>query len=288
MVRLKLRRLIDFLKRLAKKPPGVIGLTILLSLGIVAIFAPYISPYNPWEMVGAPFEPPNPRHLLGTNDVGQDILSEVIWASRISLTIGFLSALISALVGTFLGVIAGYFRGLLDRLITSITDIMLLIPSLPLMIVLAAFLGRGIFIIIFVIVITSWPSVCRMIRAQTLSISSLQYIEAAKAIGAGSGRILLKYIIPQILPLTMAVSILGTGEAMIAEAALSFLGLGDPLAKSWGTIIYWAFVSGGFTYGAWWWFVPPGALIALSVFGFMNLGYALEEELNPKLKQQQY
>lgn len=277
-------RLRSFIRAQLRKLSFLAGFTIIAALVAIALLAPLLAPYDPWKRVGLPLSPPSRKHLLGTNDVGQDILSELLWASRVSLLIGFLSATLSAFIGMLLGAVSGYWGGIIDRVVTTITDILLLIPPLPLMIVLATFMGRGIFTIVFVIVLTSWPPVCRMIRAQVMSVKSLPFVEAAKALGANDSRILLKYVIPHVLPTTMAVSILGTGEAMIAEAALSFLGLGDPLMKSWGSMIYWAFVSGGFTVGAWWWFVPPGLFIAMAVFGFACLGYALEEELNPRLK----
>ena len=278
-------RILNILKYLIHHSTGRIGLVILGSLTLVAVLAPFIAPYNPWKRVGVPMSPPSPQHLLGVNDAGQDIFSELIYGARVSLLIGFTSALLASLIGMLIGLLAGYFGGLVNRVLTAATDIMLLTPALPLMILLAIFIGPGLATIITVITLTSWPPVSRMIRAQVLSIKNLPFIEAAKAIGSSDARIIFKYIAPQILPLVITVSIIGSGEAMIAEASLSFLGLGDPLAKSWGSMLHWAFRSGGFTYGAWWWFVPPGLCIALAVFGFASLGYALEEYLNPKLSE---
>ncbi|MEM4970105.1 MAG: ABC transporter permease [Sulfolobales archaeon] len=280
-----LKTVIQVLRFLTHHTTGLIGLTILSIMVSMALLAPYIAPYDPWKIVGTPMSPPSPQHLLGVNDAGQDILSELIYGARVSLLIGFISALLASLIGMILGLFAGYYGGFIDRALIAITDIMLLTPAFPLMIVLAVFIGPGVFTIIIVIVLTSWAPVSRMIRAQVLSLKNLPFIEAVKAIGAGDLRIIFKYITPQILPLVVTISIIGSGEAMIAEASLSFLGLGDPLAKSWGSMLHWAFRSGGFTYGAWWWFVPPGLCIALAVFGFASLGYALEEYLNPRLRE---
>ncbi|MEZ0290301.1 MAG: ABC transporter permease [Sulfolobales archaeon] len=284
-MRYRLYQTRDLIRFILRHSVGRVGLFILALLGLIATLAPYIAPYDPWKRVGIPMSPPSLKHLLGTNDVGQDIFSELVYGSRVSLMIGFTSALLASLIGMFLGLLGGYYSGSVDRVATGLTDTMLLIPSLPLMIVLSTFIGPSIATIILVIAVTSWPPAARMVRAQTLVIKNLPYIEAAKAMGASDLRIVFRHIMPQVTPLMLTISIIGSGEAMIAEAALSFLGLGDPLVKSWGSMLHWAFRSSGFTYGAWWWFVPPGVCIALAVFGFASLGYALEEYFNPRLRR---
>jgi len=277
--------MVENLKLIVKNPMGILGLSILLFFAIVAILAPYIAPYNPWDIVDMPFSAPSSEHVLGTNDMGQDLYSELIYGTRISLFVGITAALISTIVGTIAGITAGYIGGLLDKILTSLTDTILLLPALPLMLVLSVFIGPGYTTIILVISLISWPPVARMIRAQTLSIKNRLHVEAAKAIGASSFRIICKHILPNIAPISVALSVLMVGEAMIAEAALSFLGLGDPIQKSWGMMLYWAFQSGTFSYGAWWWIVPPGLSIAIAVFGFASLGYAIEEIVNPRLRR---
>jgi ABC-type dipeptide/oligopeptide/nickel transport system permease subunit len=267
-----------------RHPMGRAGLAILAFFAAMALLAPVLAPYNPWEIVAMPFQPPSHEHPLGTNDMGQDLLSELLYGARVSLSIGVIAAFTATVVGVAAGLLAGYYGGTLDRIVTGIVDVFLLMPALPLMLVLSAFIGPGYFTIIFVIVLISWPPVARMMRAQALSLRERPYVEAARALGAGNARILLHHILPNVGPLALALAVLMIGEAMILEASLSFLGLGDPTKKSWGMMLYWAFQTGAFSYGAWWWIVPPGVCIALSVFGFALLGYAIEEYANPRLR----
>lgn len=264
---------------------GWIGLTLLTLLTAVAVLAPWISPYDPGETVGNPFEPPSRGHLLGTNDIGQDILSELIFGTRISLTIGFLAATVAVSIGTLVGVVAGYFGRWPEMTLMRLVDIVLVIPFLPLMILLAAYLGPSFWNLILVIGILVWARPARVIRAQVLSLKSLDYVDAARAIGAKSGRILLRHILPGVLPLSLAQFILAASSAILIEASLSFLGLGDPTAKSWGSVLYYAQVRSAFLSGAWtWWVLPPGLLITAAVLGFAFTGFALEEILNPRLR----
>ncbi len=273
-----------FLGHILGHPMGRAGLIILSFFIGMAILAPVLAPYNPWEIVAMPFQPPSEEHILGTNDMGQDLLSELLYGARVSLSIGIIAAFTATVIGVALGLLAGYYGGALDRIVTGIIDVFLLMPALPLMLVLSVFIGPGFFTIVFVIVLISWPPVARMMRAQALSLRERPYVEAARAVGASSTRILLHHILPNVGPLALALAILMVGEAMILEAALSFLGLGDPTKKSWGMMLYWAFQTGAFSYGAWWWIVPPGICIASAVFGFALLGYAVEEYANPRLR----
>jgi len=264
---------------------GGIGLTLLVILTGAAVLAPWISPYNPAETSGNPFEAPSRRHLLGTNDIGQDILSELIFGARISLAIGFLAALVAIAIGTTVGIIAGYFSGLVDTILMRAVDVVLVIPFLPLMILLAAYLGPSFWNIIIVIGVLVWARPARVLRAQVLSMRTLNYIEAARALGAPTGRILRLHILPGVLSLSLAQFILAASNSILIEAALSFLGLGDPTAKSWGSILYYAQVRSAFLSGAWvWWVLPPGLVITLAVLGFALTGFALEEVINPRLR----
>jgi peptide/nickel transport system permease protein len=264
---------------------GALGMILLLIPTIMALFPGLIALYDPWVPTGKPFEPPSIYHPLGTNDVGQDIFSELVYGARISLLVGVTSALLTVFIGLTFGVLAGYKGGVLDELIMAITDVMLLLPALPLMALLAVLLGPGYQNIVIVIALFSWPPVARMIRAQTLSVKENLYVEAARAIGASSLRIVLKYIIPQLIPMLIAHTILRVSGAMIAEASLSFLGLGDPRAKSWGSMIYWAQRSGAITAEAFWWIVAPGIMITITVLGLGLVGYKLEEWANPRLRR---
>lgn len=280
--------IINFLKELKllceTNRKALIGITLLAIPLAMAIAPQLIAPYNPYVTTGAPFEKPSWKHILGTNDIGQDLFSELVYGARITLLVGFSAAVSATLIGTIVGLFAGYYGGVVDYVLTSITDTMLLLPMLPLMVLLASILGQGYQNIVLVLTIFSWPGVARVIRSQVISVKSAPYVEAAKAIGAGDLRIMFKHILPQLVPIQLAYITLSTGGAMLAEAALSFLGLGNPTQKSWGMMIYWAQRTGAITSGAWWWIIAPGIMITVSVLGFALIGYALEEYFNPKLR----
>jgi ABC-type dipeptide/oligopeptide/nickel transport system permease subunit len=264
---------------------GWVGLLLLTALTATAVFAPALSPYNPDETVADPFQSPTRAHPLGTNDVGQDILSELIFGARISLTIGFLAASIAIGIGTVVGLISGFMGGWVDALLMRTVDLVLVIPFLPLMILLAAYLGPSFWNIIIVIGILVWARPARVIRAQALSVKSLDYVEAALALGSRNRRVIVRHVLPAVLPLALAQFILAASNAILIEAALSFLGLGDPTAKSWGAVLYYAQVRNAFLSGAWvWWVLPPGLLITAATLGFAFTGYSLEEVLNPKMR----
>lgn len=261
------------------------GLALLLVMVCIAILAPLISPYDPKLATGAPFEPPSRHHLLGTNDIGQDILSELIWGSRVSLLIGVLAALVAVTMGTAVGIVSGYFGGIVDMILMRLVDVILVIPFLPLMILLSAYLGPSFWNLIVVIGALVWARPARVIRSQVLSLRSRGYVQAAQSMRASHGYILMRHILPGVLSLGLAQFVLAASNTILIEASLSFLGLGDPLRKSWGTVLYYAQVRGAFLSGAWlWWVLPPGLLITLAVAGFAFSGYALENALNPRLR----
>lgn len=265
---------------------GTAGVLLLIVLSGVGAFAPWIAPYDPDETTGNPFESPSGGHWLGTNDVGRDILSELIYGVRISMTIGFLAAAVSISIGTLVGVVAGYFAGWVDVALMRLVDIVLVIPFLPLMILLAAYLGPSFWNIILVIGVLVWARPARVLRAQVLTVRSLDYVDAARVLGASSIRILRRHILPGVLSLSLAQFILAASSAILIEASLSFLGLGDPTAKSWGSTLYYAQVRSAFLTGAWkWWVIPPGLMITSAVLGFAFTGFALEEVLNPRLRR---
>ncbi|MCS7365902.1 MAG: ABC transporter permease [archaeon GB-1867-035] len=269
---------------------GLLGLCIVGFFIFIAIFAPYMAPYNPYKRVDKYFLPPSSAHILGTNDLGQDIFSELIYGARVSLLVGFLASISVVSVGTMIGLIAGYYGGIIDEILMRLCDIILVLPGIPLMILLAALLGRNQFhVLILAITLTSWPGVSRLIRSVTLSLKNRPFVEAARAIGAGDTYIMLKHILPNTLPLILSSAIYQTAGAMMSEASLSFLGLGDPSQKSWGMMLHYAQTAGGWWanmgYPAWWWIIPPGLCIALVVLGLMLIGQALEEVINPRLRR---
>lgn len=261
-----------------------VGLFLVFGLVFTAIFAEQLSPYDPVERVGRPFSPPSTEHALGTNDIGQDILSELIHGARISLLVGVTAGLVTVLIGTTIGVLAGYFSRL-GQILMRFTDIILVLPFLPLLIILAAYLGRSLFNTVMIIGLLVWASTARVIRSQVIIMAKQDYVTAARGLGANHRHIIWQHVLPQVLMLAVGEFVQVTGQAILLEASLSFLGLGDPLAKSWGTILYWAQVRGAFLSPAWvWWVLPPGLLISFSTLGFALIGFALEQVLNPRLR----
>lgn len=258
---------------------------MLALIGLAALLAPLISPYDPRALTGSPFEHPSGAHWLGTNDIGQDILSELIWGARVSLAIGIIAAAGSAFIGTFVGVVAGYFKGAPDALLMRSVDVVLVIPFLPLMIVLAAYLGSSVVTLTFVMTALLWAEPARVIRSAVLGQREREFVTAARALGAGEMRILRTCIVPGVLSIVLSQFITLASAAILIEASLAFLGLGDPVQKSWGSVLYYAQARGAFLTGAWaWWVVPPGLLIAATVMGFALLGFDLERTLNPRLR----
>ncbi len=276
----------EALRLLLRNPYGRLGLAILAALVVIAVVGPYATPYGVWQYgVCRPFERPSLSHPFGCDEIGRDLLTLFLYGARVSLFVGFVAAALSTLLGALLGLLSGYFGGPLDVVLMRIVDALLAIPSLVLMIIFAAVLGPGLFNIILVISILSWPPVSRVVRSQVLSLKEYPHVEAARACGAGAARILAKHIAPATLPLVVANMVLQVSNAIIAEAALSFLGLGDPRIPSWGGILRFAFRMGAVSAGYWWYVVPPGLAIALAVLSVTFVSYALDEIVNPKLRR---
>jgi len=260
-------------------PLRVAGLSILILFLSIALFAPLIAPYDPQE-TGSPYQPPNAEHRLGTNDIGQDILSELIYATRVSLAIGFMAGSISIIIGATLGMLAGYYRGRIEELVMAISDVVLLVPGLPLMIILAAYLSPSMWNIIFVVGLLWWCSTTRVVHSRVLQLREMPFVEAARSLGAGDGYIILHHILINCKEIIQAKLALAVASAMLTEASLSFLGLGDPLNISWGEMIHFAFSRGGFANDMWWWYLPPGLMICASVLGFVMI--SMEPERSQK------
>jgi len=264
---------------------GLIGLAIVSIFITIALLSPYITPYDPYEWNVAPaFSPPSSDHLLGSDDVGRDIFSQLIYGTRISLFVGFAAAITTTFIGVLIGTMAGYFKSL-DSILMTFTDIVLVLPGIPIMLVLAIYLGPSIWNIILVITITSWTGVARIIRSQVLTLKERAYVDSARSIGAGNVHIIMKHILPNTIPLILATAILRIVNGILAEAGLSFLGLGDPTSMSWGMVLHYAQTCGGFSRGAWWWIVPPGLFIGFVAVSFTLIGYSLEEVFSPKLRR---
>jgi peptide/nickel transport system permease protein len=267
---------------------GMTGLVILVVFILMAVLAPVLQSsdgLNAALASGKPLEPPSVRYPLGTDDLGRSILTLTVWGSRTSLLVGFAATVISMLIGSLIGLVAGYYGRWTEITLMRFTDWFLVIPFLPLAIVLASILGRSLVIIIFVIGLTSWPGTARVVRAQVLTVKTRPYVERARALGAGDWHLVTRHILPNVFPLIFANTILVVAVAILSETTLSFLGLGDPLHTSWGTMLDFAFNAGAGTTGAWWWLLPPGICIVLVVLAFTMCGYALDEILNPRLRR---
>lgn len=264
---------------------GLVGLVVLGGLLLLALFPGSIAPYDPTESVARPFLPPESAHLLGTNDIGQDILSELIWGTRASLLTGLTVSIISVAIGTLAGLVSGYFTNSLSGAIMVLVDLVLVLPFLPLVILLGAYLGPSQRNVILILILVSWAVPARLIRSRVLVLSDIPYVEASRALGSSDASILFHHIWPAVRSIAVVQLVMLTASAILAEASLSFLGLGDPATKSWGTMLYFAQVSGVFLGDQWkWWVVPTGLMITLTVLSLVLLGYWLERRLEPNLR----
>ncbi|MGA7397775.1 MAG: ABC transporter permease [Solirubrobacterales bacterium] len=264
---------------------GRFGLTILGVAFFVAIFGTVIAPYPPEASSLDVLQPPSFDHWLGTTESGADVLSQLLVGTRVSMLVGFAAAVISAILGSAVGIASGYFGGWTDRILDALENWFLVIPTLPLMIVLARLLDPTLTVLIAVIGLTSWAGTGRIVRAQVLTLRERAFVERARALGAGDTYIIKTHILPNTLPLIFANTVLIIAVAILSEAALSFLGLGDPTRISWGTMLENAFNSGAPSAGAWWYVIPPGLAITMLVLGVSLLGFLYEEYINPRLRE---
>jgi peptide/nickel transport system permease protein len=274
-------------RTLRHRPMGIVGALILFSVVFVAIFAAWLAPYDPKARIDVKPEdvlaPPDAGHLLGRDDIGKDVLSQLIYGARVSLTVGFTASFMSMLIGTTVGLVAGYYGGRIGNALMRFVDFLMVIPDLPLMLVLISVWGRGLWKIILVIGILGWTYTARLVRSQVLSIKERHFVLRARAIGAGSLRIIAHHILPQVVPIISAQVVLATSSAIIAESSLAFLGLGDPTLVSWGMMLNFAFER-AISRRAWWFLLPPGFAIVWVSLGLVLLGNTLEEIVNPRLK----
>ena len=272
----------------AGQKPALIGLILLGITVVVAVLLPLISDESGLDVTkatGGPLSPPSADYWLGTDSYGRSVLLMTMWGSRISLLVGFSAALLSVVIGTLIGITAAHFGGWVSATLLRFTDFFLVLPSLILAIALSAVLPRGVGTIILAIGLTAWPSTARLVRAQTLTIESRPYIERAHALGGGHLHVIGKHVLPGVMPLVLANTTLVVGNAVIADATLSFLGVGDPNSITWGLVLENALNNGAISRGAWWNVLPPGIAIVLVVLMFTLVGRGLETVLNPRLKK---
>ena len=264
---------------------GRLGVAVIAITVFVAIFGNLLAPYDPNASSTAVLEPPTWSHILGTTESGADVFSQLLVGTRVSVVVGFAAALISAVLGSIVGLAGGYFGGWVDRVLDAFENWFLVIPTLPLMIVLARVLSPSLIVLIAVIGLTSWAGTGRIVRAQVLTLRERAFVERARALGASHTYIIKTHILPNTLPLIFANTVLIVAVAILSEAALSFLGLGDPTQISWGSMLENAFNSGAPSAGAWWYVVPPGLAITILVLAVSILGFLFEEFINPRLRE---
>lgn len=285
-----------FWKQYRRSKLGMVGLVILVFFVGVAIYSIFVdkSGLVKTDVTAESIAPctfatlpcaPNATHVLGTDADGRSVLSLVIEGSRVSLFVGFAASVITMVVGAGVGIIAGFVGRWSDVVLMRGTDFFLVIPWLPLAIVLAAILGQNIWVIIGIIGFTSWPGTARLVRAQTLSVKEHMYVERSQALGASNPQVIVRHILPNVMPVIFANTILTVAIAILSESSLSFLGLGDPRRVTWGTMIDAAFDAGAISIGAWWWLLAPSLCIVLVVLAFTMCGYALDEIINPRIRE---
>ena len=281
--RIEMTALPGTMKALLKNPLALSGFIIVLLLFTCALFAPVLAPHDYKEVnVRAILAPPGSGHIFGTDELGRDVLSRMMYGSRISLAVGFVAVGIATLIGILLGAVSGYYGRWIDSCLMRLVDIMLCIPSFFLILAVIAFIGQSIWNIMAIIGLTSWMGVSRLVRAEFLSLKEREFVLAARASGAGDLRIIFSQILPNAMAPVFVSAILGIAAAVLIESSLSFLGLGvQPPLPSWGNIL----TSGKDNMEtAWWLSVFPGCAILITVLGYNLLGEGLQDVLNPRLK----
>ena len=271
--------------QLLRNRKAVIGVTILALVILVAIFAPLLTEFSPTQRVGRPHQPPSAEHLLGTTRLGHDVFTRLLYGARISLAVGFGAGLLITVIGTVLGIIAGYKGGVVDEVITFLTNMILVIPNLPLLLVLAAFIGQATPLVIAVILgCTSWAWGVRVTRSETLSIRQRDFVKSAEMLGEPGWRIMAFEIFPNLVSI-VGINFIGSVLfAVITEATLEFLGLGDPNTVSWGIMLYNAQNASALSVGAWWDILTPCVALAVLGLGLALINFAIDEIANPRLR----
>lgn len=260
-----------------------ISISILAFYGVILVLAPFLAPFSPLEISGPPLAKPGGSHPLGTNDIGQDIMSQLLYGARATIIIGFLAAGISVGIGTAVGILAGYYGGVPDEIISRAIDITMAVPLFPLLLILTLFFTPGMVMTAVLMGVLGSSRGIRLIRSRTLSVTEEQFIEGARAVGARDSYILHRHILPNTLPLVVVEFVSSVQHFMVLGVGLSFLGLGDPMITDWGQMLERAYSSGGFVLGIWWWLLPPGlAIVGISI-ALALIGYSLEDRVNPRL-----
>ena len=276
-----------FALEVLRMPSGLFGVLVMTGFILMALSAPlfiHADDLSVTQATGPLLAPPGHGFPLGTDPAGRSVLLLVIWGSRTSLAIGVLATALTMVLGSAIGLVAGHYQGRTGRLLMHVTDWFIALPSLPLAIALAAVLGQGAASITIAIGVTSWTGTARLVRAQTLAVEARPFIERARALGATDTQLLMRQVLPIVMPLILVSSTLTVASAILSEATLTFLGLGDPTSVSWGSLLNNAFMQGAVTAGAWWYLIPPGIAILIIVLGFTLVGRSVEHALNARVQ----
>jgi peptide/nickel transport system permease protein len=278
----------DVWRQFWASPQGKAGLLILVAFTLIAVCAPLIASSDGLKVTnasGGKLQPPSWDYPFGTDNFERSVFTLWVWGARISLFVGIAATMVAIVIGSVVGIVAGYAGGRTERTLMRITEWFLVIPFLPLAIVLASVLSRSLLTIVLVIGVTAWPGTARLLRAQVLSVKERTFVDRARALGAGHPRIIGRHVMPSVLPLMFANLTLTVPIAILSETTLAFLGLGDPLRVSWGQTLQASFDAGATSNGAWWYYLPAGLGIIAVVLAFTLCGRALEEVLNPRLRE---
>lgn len=280
------RQRLAWVRNLTHSSKAMLGVGIVIFFVLVAVLAPVISPGDPGAFAkdARAHEGPSPAHIFGTQGQGKDVYAQTVWGARISLTIGFATGLVTTLVGMVIGMTAGYFRGKVDDVLSVLMNLFLVIPSLPLLVVIAAYLRPSMWTIVLALAFTSWAWPARIMRSQTLSLREKDFVAAALVSGESHARIIFREILPNMASIIVGSFIGSVTYAIGTEAGLSALGLTNVSDISWGSNLYWAINNSALLVGAWWTFIPSGMCIALMAFGLSLINYGMDEITNPRLR----
>jgi peptide/nickel transport system permease protein len=261
-----------------------LGAVIVLIFVLASVFAPQVAPGDPKKYVGKTNQPPSEKFILGTNPQGKDVFRQLVWGGRVSLAIGFGSAVLMTLIAIVIGMVAGYYRGILDDVLNFLMNLFLVIPGLPLLVLLSAYLKPGTATIIFALAITGWAFNARIIRAQTMSLREKDFVAAAVVSGEPGLKVIFVHILPNMINILVGGFIGAVIYGIMASTGLAFLGLASTQDVTWGTNLFWAQNGGALMIGAWWAFVPSGMAVALVAFGLALINYGMDEITNPRLR----
>ena len=261
-----------------------VSLLVLCAFIGIALAAPLIAPSGPTAITGKPLQPPSSSHLLGTNNIGQDIFSQLVWGARITLLFGFCSAALSILISTTVGIAIGYYGGIIDEIVCRAIDVCMPIPMFVLLIVLTTFFSPGILLVSLLMGVLSSVHGIRILRSQVLSIARKEYVEGAKAIGASDFRIMSRHILPNVMPIVLVKFVTSSQHLLVMGVGLSFIGLWDTSTVDWGTMIQNAYTQGGIALGLGWWIVPPGVAVIIVSLALSMIGYSFEDTFNPRVR----